>query len=367
MTELCESPSAAERLRAASDFLAALPAGTEVVVVGAARGAVDDLIRRSVRRSGASFGPHRFTLAQLGARLAAPALAARGLATCTRLGAEAVAARATFDALAADAIPFFAPVARCPGFARTLAATLSELRAGRVDPPALAALADPAGQLAALLQRYEAQLEHAGLADRATLLRAARAAVGADPLTALPLVLLDVPIESAAERDFVGALCAAASQVLITVPSGDEQWQKARQRIKTRKRRAVRSPSSATSLARLQTHLFAVEPPEGIADDTVHLFSAPGEGRETVEIARCILAEARAGTPFDQMVVFLRSPETYTALLETAFRRAGIPAYFTRGTRRPDPSGRAFLALLSCASDGISAARFAEYLSFGQV
>jgi len=48
-------------------------------------------------------------------------------------------------------------------------------------------------------------------------------------------------------------------------------------------------------------------------------------------------------------------------------RRASIPAYFSRGTARPNPSGRAFLALLACASEGCSASRFAEYLSLGQI
>src|SRR5262249_3902349 len=43
------------------------------------------------------------------------------------------------------------------------------------------------------------------------------------------------------------------------------------------------------------------------------------------------------------------------------------PAYFDRGTRRPDPAGRAFLALLACAAEGLSAKRFDEYLSLGQV
>src|SRR5690606_30601306 len=44
-----------------------------------------------------------------------------------------------------------------------------------------------------------------------------------------------------------------------------------------------------------------------------------------------------------------------------------IPAYSARGTRRPDPAGRAFLALLDCAVERLSARRFAEYLSFSQV
>src|SRR5260370_30311496 len=48
-------------------------------------------------------------------------------------------------------------------------------------------------------------------------------------------------------------------------------------------------------------------------------------------------------------------------------RGAGIPGWFARGTSRPDPSGRAFLALLDCALEGLSGRRFAEYLSLGQV
>ena len=54
-------------------------------------------------------------------------------------------------------------------------------------------------------------------------------------------------------------------------------------------------------------------------------------------------------------------------LLEHALRRAGVPAWFDRGTRRPHPAGRAFLALLACGAERLSAARFAEYLSLGQV
>src|SRR5262249_62307234 len=95
----------------------------------------------------------------------------------------------------------------------------------------------------------------------------------------------------------------------------------------------------------------------------VLLCSAPGEGRETVEIARRILDEAQAGTPFDEMAVLLRAPEIYGSLLEVALRRAGIPAWFARGTKRPDPSGRAFLALLHCPPEELSARRVADHLS----
>src|SRR5262250_2206983 len=148
MLELLQSASGADRLRAASEFLAEFSPGTEVLIVAASRGAADDLVRRISNRRSATFGLHRFTLTQLAARLAAPALSARGLATCTQLSAEAVATRAAFEALRSDRIPFFAPVARCPGFGRTLAATLNELRGAGVDAHALAGLDAPADELA---------------------------------------------------------------------------------------------------------------------------------------------------------------------------------------------------------------------------
>ena len=97
------------------------------------------------------------------------------------------------------------------------------------------------------------------------------------------------------------------------------------------------------------------------------MFSAPGEGRECVEIARRILQEARAGVPFDEIAVVLRRSDSYVGLLEDAFDRAGIPGWFDRGTRRPHPAGRAFLAILGCAVERLSALRFAEYLSLAQV
>src|SRR5208283_1151693 len=88
---------------------------------------------------------------------------------------------------------------------------------------------------------------------------------------------------------------------------------------------------------------------------------------ECVEIARRIAAEARRGVPFDRIAVLLHDPVRYAPYLQEALARAGIPAYFARGTRRPEPGGRAMLALLCCAAENLSARRFAEYLSLAQV
>src|SRR5260221_13912492 len=84
-------------------------------------------------------------------------------------------------------------------------------------------------------------------------------------------------------------------------------------------------------------------------------------------MGRGVLDEAGRGVRFDEMAVFLRTPQQYLGLLEHACARGGVPVYFDRGTRRPDPAGRAFVALLMCAVEGLSAKRFDEYLSLGQV
>jgi CRISPR/Cas system-associated exonuclease Cas4 (RecB family) len=65
--------------------------------------------------------------------------------------------------------------------------------------------------------------------------------------------------------------------------------------------------------------------------------------------------------------VLLHAPAQYTPHLEEALRRADIPAYFARGTARPESAGRALLTLLACAAEKLSARRFAEYLSLAQV
>ena len=66
------------------------------------------------------------------------------------------------------------------------------------------------------------------------------------------------------------------------------------------------------------------------------------------------------------MAVLLPEPANQASAFQEAFERAGIPAFFEAGARRPHPAGRAFLVLLDCAREGLSATRFAEYLSLGE-
>jgi CRISPR/Cas system-associated exonuclease Cas4 (RecB family) len=329
---------------------------------------VDDLTRAIAMDRGATFGLHRLSFTQLAARLAAADFAGRGHTPATALGHEAIAARATFEAAKDQALEYFLPVSATPGFPRALARTLLELRLASEPSPPLGRLSRSGPDLAELLDRVEQLLGEAHASDRASLFETATRALATPERgwSRMPVLLLDVPFESEAEARFLWALVERAPRALVTVPAGD-----ARTLAQLEQRSAnVESLEwkGDTDLTRLAQHLFSTEPPpERERTGELVWFSAPGEGRECVEIARRVLKEAASGVRFDEMAVLIRSPQQYIGVLEHALTRAGIPAYFDRGTRRPHPAGRAFLAILGCAAEDFSARRFAEYLSLGQV
>lgn len=357
---LFESPSARARVRRAVEWLTAR-SEPRVTVLAASAEAAADVTRGALAAAArpASLGWRRASLASLAASLARPELARLGLAPASALALEAICARVVDDH--PDALGRLAPIRERPGLPRALARTLGELRLASAST-----IADPA--LAALLRAYEEELDAAGLADRArTFAIATEIARGGDDPGAL--LVLDAPLRSRAERDLLEALAARAPAVLAAVPAGDARSLELTSAALGEARRETHVPGAEDGpLAPLQAGLFgdASDAPSAVPEEAVTVLSAPGESRECVEIARLVLAEAARGTPFDRMAVLLRAPQ-YGAHVAEAFRRAEIPPYFARGTRRPDPSGRAFLALLGCAAEQLSATRFSEYLSLGEV
>jgi ATP-dependent helicase/nuclease subunit B len=351
------SPAALPALRAAARWIEPLLGTAEIVIAGATRAAADEFVR--LLPGPGTLGLHRFTIMQLAASLAGNRIAEEGLAPATRLAAEAIAARAIHDALKQGGLAYFAPVAKSPGFPSALANTATDLRLAHAKP-------QPGTDIALLLELYERELESRRLADSATVLEFAAEAArqGQHAFAGLPLLLLDVPIPSRAHYLFLEALARSVPAFFAAVLSADAARRDALERISG----VAATPElddGSTALARLREQLFAaVAPTATDYDESVDLFSAPGEALECVEIARRIRA---LGTPFDRVAILLRHPDRYQPLVEEALRRADIPAYFSRGTAKPDPAGRAFLALLACASEGCSATRFAEYLSLGQV
>ena len=352
------SSSAVSALEAATRWIQPILGASEILILGATRAAADEFVR-SLPVDG-TFGLHRMTLTQLAAALASSRMAEDGLAPATRIGIEAVCARAVHRALKDGELRYFTPVARFPGFPAALANTISDLRLASLRPSALGKGA-AAADIARLLVFYEDELEKRKLADGAAVLRIATEAArsGSHGLLGLPIVMLDVVRPSQAHSEFVNALLERAASVCVTEVSGAEGPSQGTTQ-------ATGLPHTALDQVRQQ--IFTADAPAPVPyDESVQLLSAPGEALEAVEIARRIRDLARGGAPFDDCAILLRQPDRYQPLVEEALRRAGIPAYFSRGARRPDPAGRAFLALLACASEGCSASRFAEYLSLGQI
>jgi len=363
---LVVSSLAEGRLEMARQWLAARPPSEELWVLGASADAASEIVRESAARAGGAFGWHRTTLARLAAELAAPALAEQGRVPVGRLAVEAVVARVLFDGASRGELGRFAEAHRGPGLARALAGVLEELRGAALAPEALEG---ESPELARLLRAYDAALGAAGLADRAGVeTLAAEALRRGDAAPARPLLAIDPPAPSATQRALLSALLEAEVDACAVLPAGDEAARTAFEALFGADAERIEQPAPEGSLHRLQSQLFAGGSAESRAGDAgVELLSAPGESRECVEIARRIQRAARAGTRFDRMAVLLRAPEIYTSFLAESLRRAGVPAHFARGARRPDPAGRALAALLACAAEGLSARRFAEYLSLGEL
>lgn len=370
---LFTSSASEARIEAATEFLVRREAAEEMVVLGPSRGAVDDLVRRvAVGERRATFGIHRKTLAGFMSELGAPLLADRSRTVAPRLGLEAVARTSADAALKQRQLAYFAggsdrsPVVEAPSFARVLLTTLLDLRRRGVTPERLRGRTPAEGDLAELLARYEAELVLRGLADASDVARAALEALSDAPGASRPLVLLDVSLEVTDEIAFACALIEASSRVCAVVPVHDTVTLAALAPLALD--RDVDERPETTSLDRLRARLFADDAgaPSPV-DASVETFSAPSESHEMIEIARRILAKARAGVPFDAMAVALPSRQVYAAHLDAALARAGVPRFASFSTRRPHPAGRALAALLACKLERYSARRFAEYLSLGQV
>jgi ATP-dependent helicase/nuclease subunit B len=360
-----------------------------VLLLAANWEAADDLVRTVAASRGALFAVHRLTLNRLIGLLAADDLAARGLVPLSGLATEAVAARAIHRLYSASAdsprpgaqdngpepgaTDFFAEVATRPGFPGAIVQTVGELRMAGIEARSLAAVERSGPPLAAILEQFEQELEAARLIDRAGLIRIAIAAANRRPrFVGLPTLLLDVSLTGAAEGELIAALAAHSPAIVATVPLGDPRTERYLNQALGLASQSCEPVDDGcaprSSLRLLQEHLFEQsEPQRSKLDDTVTISSAPGESRECVEIVRAIQAQAEQGVPFDQIAVLLHAPGQYVPHLQEALRRAAIPAYYAAGTRRPEPGGRALLALLACAAEALSARRFAEYLSLAQV
>jgi ATP-dependent helicase/nuclease subunit B len=338
-TTVVTSVSSRSRIDRARAWLETRDDAEEVLILGANLGAANELARSLAKTKGAAFGWHRQTLAQLAANIASPVLTERGLASISHIGAEATVTRLLHRLRIERRLGRFQPIAHTPGFPRAIAAVLTELRFAQLSSETLAT-ATP--DVSLLLAAYEAELGELALADWPEILSLAAEGVLTHRLAGLPLLMLDVSIGSEAELAFLRTLAIRAPEILATVPSADKltlarvrddlHWQ-----IDDLDLRPAPVPNHA--LRRLQRNLFEESTPLAAGNPTtsVEIFSAPGEGRECVEIARRALALARERIRFDRMAVLLRSPEGVSRQPRRGFQPRRHSGSFRAGhpTSRP--------------------------------
>lgn len=348
------------RRQQAVQFVRTLGAAERALILAPSMGAASALVHDALQGR-PSFGWQRHTLDSLALLLATLPLARRGLSPLHGMGVEAVCTRVVHELAAQGELGQLSPLADRPGLPRALSSSLLELRAAGVPPSRLRPLLP---DLARVLEGYIQALADVGLTDRAGIFAAAaeRVEQGDHELTGLPLLALDVPAHDRVAARLCTALWERAPRGLWTVARGDRRTEQLLGTVQ------VLPAARDNALRRAQGGLFSEgDAAPGELDESLGLLTSPGESRECAELARGIVDAARDGVPFDRMAILLRAPDNYRATLEEVLHRAGVPAYFARGVRRPQPAGRALLALLRCAEQGLSARAFAEYLSLGEV
>jgi ATP-dependent helicase/nuclease subunit B len=305
------------RIARARAWLEAREPAEEVLIIGASLDAANQVARGVAQMKGAAFGWHRLSLTQLAAALAGPTLAAWGIVPLSRLGTQAMAARVVHALAANGGLGRYAGVAQGPGFARAIASVIMELRLAKVDRDQLRSVSP---ELATLFETYESNLREAALTDWAgVLISAAEAPMSSDfahRLVGRPTLLLDVALTSEAELAFVQSLGSRTVRYWSLCPRlMSRRSPGLRKGLRVELENLDEGDSSPGTLARLQRHIFNEETISAMSapDGQVVVFSALGEGRECVEIARRILDLAKGGLPFDRMAVLLRSPEEYWA------------------------------------------------------
>ncbi|MGF1509397.1 MAG: PD-(D/E)XK nuclease family protein [Myxococcota bacterium] len=294
-----------------------------VWVVAPTRRAADAFVRNEAQR-GPLVGVERRSLTQFAHDMASVGPSVR----LSALARRAVMVRAIHD----TKLEYFTEIAGLPGFASACLKTLDDLRRF----PTLELPRDPRGQdLARLKAAYDKVRAAHHVFDDIDALASAEAPEDDHAILFLGLHPKD-PLTVA----FVQRMMADRSWGLMTMGPVHSVF------------------SEGASSEPAWERLAPEEPVE------VSFQSSPDGFAEATEIARWIQGQTCS---YDRIAVAVRHPKHQQSELQAALERAEIPAFYSRGVTRPHPAGRAILALLRCAEEDLSATRFAEFLSFGQV
>jgi ATP-dependent helicase/nuclease subunit B len=339
-----------------------------------------ELPRRLASTGRAVAGLYAFKVMELAQALAEPVLLGHGLGAWDTGHDALLAARLLADDPGGGfALP--ADLPRAP-VAVALAKTLAELRRAGVPPERLERVGfghDPERlQTAARLYRAFHSAREGRVADPATVLRAARDAVGsARWLTGTDLVVVEDLELDPLERELVEALGRALPVRMLrrTLPpslrtGSFREWAHGRGFREVpwedTPLAPLAPPAPPPGIDRLRGRLF--EPPSGEAleDGSVELLTAPGEAAEVRTLVRRLLREAGRGVPFEDMGVVLPQPQEYAALFTDLLTRLGVPHRLHPSLPlRFGRAARSLLLLFRCRD--LPRAAVMEFLTFAPV
>lgn len=311
-------------------------------------------LRRSLAQAnGSGHANIRFvTLVDFAEHLAGKIFLQAGRRTVTPLAEEILLGRAITEAVPAGG--YFAEVKDHATFRHSIAATLTDIREALIEPEELESWArrfpEPkAGghklkELAEIDTRCRDTLNRLGLFDRNDLLEQSIALVEQDAIPDFHLFFYGFYDFNPLQRRLVETLLKKKEALFffpwIDGPAFDYvlptlTWLKniGCEHLLLEKQASAAGRHALRKISELLFSPFDhAAKPEG-AGDTVELFSAPGEAREAMEIARrCLRWVRERGFKFSEIGILLRSQEPYAPLLAETFSHAGIPFYLHGGT-----------------------------------
>jgi len=301
------------------------PGAPVVVLVGSNMLAL--YLRRLVAERTPLWNVHFLNFSEMARKLGLPALTARGRRPLPELADELIIR----DIVGRQGAGYFRPVADLPGFARTCAASIKDLKEAGLGPGALAVGRDP--KLAAfgqIFRGYEDALEKLNLCDQADVMAAA---ADADAVVAgSAFIAYGFYDLTGLQRRLLLALAARAKSATAMVPAVDAPaFEYARPLMQWLCENGFRARPAAPANDSPAARLFTAPTGSPLRTAAFKMLSVPGEPREVREVVRQVIEFAEQGIPFHDIGVLLRNPDTYSRLLRDAFELRGIPCFIAGG------------------------------------
>ena len=344
-------------------------------------------LRRSLARTnGSGHANIRFvTLVDFAGHLVEKTFLRAGSRAAVPLAEEIILEKAIGEAVPADG--YFAEVKPHVTFHHSIYATLVDLREALIEPKELEAWAarfpEPEKgkhklrELAGIYTRYRDTLKRTGFFDRNDLLEQCVNLLEQDEISACHLFFYGFYDFNPLQRRLVESLLKKKEALFFFPWIDGSAFDYALPTLTWLKNLGCEHlPLDNSGSAVTQRPLDAVSelifnplrrsPGPGKGTNAIEIISAPGEARETVEIARrCLKWVKEYAFSFSEIGILLRSRDPYAELLAETFSHAGIPFILHGGTPLWNSrEGQSLRLIFKILKDDWNRASVLEFITF---